>query len=275
MANVLIVGAGWLGTPLAQTLNNEGHDVVVTRRSQERLDELPSHLTKAEQLDLNQANAEIKLSELIQRYKIERIIGAFPPGFRKGKGQEYAQQWATLVNIAKQHEIKKLVMISSTTVYPNRASDMKEESASLPLAQRHAEFSDNARIMLEAEQSVIDSGINYAILRCSGLIGSDRNPARFATRLKQVSRNAPANMLHQSDAVAAAAFALNKIENQIVNVTTPHTVSKAQFYQAALTKSGFDIPLPPITDDADKRIVSDKLISLGFQFRFNSTLDAL
>lgn len=275
MANVLIVGAGWLGTPLAQSLKNKGHNVVVTRRSRERLDELPPHLTKAEQLDLSQANAEIKLSELIQRYNIEQIVGAFPPGFRKGLGQEYAQQWATLAHIAKQHNIKKLVMISSTSVYPNLPTDMTEESASLSLAQNHSEFSDNAHIMLEAEQSVMDSGVCYVILRCSGLIGSDRNPARFAMRLKQVSRKAPANMLHQRDAVAAGIFALEKLENQIVNVTTPHTVSKAEFYQAAITKSGIDISLPPITDDNDKHIVADKLISLGFQFQFTSTLDAL
>lgn len=275
MANTLIVGAGWLGTPLAQSLINEGHNVVVTRRSQERLEELPAELTHAELLDLNQANAEIKLPELILRHKIQRIVGAFPPGFRKGAGDEYAKQWASLVNVAKQHDIEKLVMISSTTVYPNLPSDMREESASLALAQNHPNFSENAQIMLKAEQSVIDSGISYAILRCSGLIGPDRHPARFAMRLKQVSRKAPANMLHQTDAVAAAKFALDNLDNQIVNVTTPNTVSKAEFYQAAIIKSGVDIALPPVTEDSDKRILADKLISLGYQFRFNSTLDTL
>lgn len=275
MANTLIVGAGWLGTPLAEALISEGDDVVVTRRSQDRLEDLPAPLTKSERLDLSQANAEIKLSELVLRHKITHIVGAFPPGFRKGAGHEYAAQWATLVNAVKQHSIEKIVMISSTTVYPNLPSDMKEESASLSLAQRNPIFSDNARIMLEAEQSVIDSGINYVILRCSGLIGPDRNPVRFAARLKQVSRNAPANMVHQVDAIAAITFALDHLNNQVVNVTTPNTVSKADFYQAAIAKSGLDIPLPPITEDADKRIVSDKLISLGYEFQFHSTLDAL
>ncbi|EJC6992473.1 NAD(P)H-binding protein [Vibrio parahaemolyticus] len=275
MANTLIVGAGWLGTPLAQALLVEGHDVVITRRSQARLDERPSTIANAALLDLNDENAAQKLDEIIQSNHIERIVGAFPPGFRRGSGREYAQQWSTLVKAAKQNAIEKLVMISSTTVYPNLPTDMKEESASLALAQNHPHFSDNAKIMLEAEQSVIDSGINYAILRCSGLIGPDRHPARFAMRLKQVSRKAPANMLHQSDAVAVAQFALDHLSNQIINVTTPHTVSKAEFYQAAITKSGAEISLPPVTEDADKRILADKLVSLGYQFRFNSTLDAL
>ncbi|EGR4671689.1 NAD(P)H-binding protein [Vibrio parahaemolyticus] len=275
MANTLIVGAGWLGTPLAQALLVEGHDVVITRRSQARLDERPSTIANAALLDLNDENAAQKLDEIIQSNHIERIVGAFPPGFRRGSGREYTQQWSTLVKAAKQHAIEKLVMISSTTVYPNLPTEMKEESASLALAQTHPNFSDNAKIMLEAEQSVIDSGINYAILRCSGLIGPDRHPARFAMRLKQVSRKAPANMLHQSDAVAVAQFALDHLSNQIINVTTPHTVSKAEFYQAAITKSGAEISLPPVTEDADKHILADKLVSLGYQFRFNSTLDAL
>ncbi|EJG1812005.1 NAD(P)H-binding protein [Vibrio parahaemolyticus] len=275
MANTLIVGAGWLGTPLAQALLVEGHDVVITRRSQARLDERPSTIANAALLDLNDENAAQKLDEIIQSNHIERIVGAFPPGFRRGSGREYTQQWSTLVKAAKQNAIEKLVMISSTTVYPNLPTEMKEKSASLALAQTHPHFSDNAKIMLEAEQSVIDSGINYAILRCSGLIGPDRHPARFAMRLKQVSRKAPANMLHQSDAVAVAQFALDHLSNQIINVTTPHTVSKAEFYQAAITKSGAEISLPPVTEDADKRILADKLVSLGYQFRFNSTLDAL
>ncbi len=275
MANTLIVGAGWLGTPLAQALLVEGHDVVITRRSQARLDERPSTIANAALLDLNDENTAQKLDEIIQSNHIERIVGAFPPGFRRWSGREYTQQWSTLVKAAKQHAIEKLVMISSTTVYPNLPTEMKEESASLALAQTHPNFSDNAKIMLEAEQSVIDSGINYAILRCSGLIGPDRHPARFAMRLKQVSRKAPANMLHQSDAVAVAQFALDHLSNQIINVTTPHTVSKAEFYQAAITKSGAEISLPPVTEDADKRILADKLVSLGYQFRFNSTLDAL
>ncbi|MFM2656973.1 NAD(P)H-binding protein [Vibrio owensii] len=275
MANTLIVGAGWLGTPLAQTLIDQGHQVTVTRRSQTRLDEFPLTSVRPALLDLNEPHSQQQLIKLIEQHRIERIVGAFPPGFRKGNGQEYAQQWQRLVSAAKQSSVNKLLMVSSTTVYPNLAVDMKEEDATLALAQTSEHFSDNARIMLQAEQYVIDSGIDYAIVRCSGLIGSDRHPSRFAMRLKQVSRKAPANMVHQNDAVAATAFALNQIDNEVVNATTPNTVSKAEFYQAAITQSDLDIALPPVTETADKRILADKLVALGYQFQFNSTLDAL
>lgn len=40
MKNILIIGAGWLGFPLAQTLTTLGHTVFITRRSQEALESL-------------------------------------------------------------------------------------------------------------------------------------------------------------------------------------------------------------------------------------------
>lgn len=152
---------------------------------------------------------------------------------------------------------------------------MYEQDASLELATNNDEFSANAKKMLQAEQTVIDSGLDYVIVRCSGLIGPDRHPARFASRLKQVSRLAPANMLHLYDAIGATVFAIEHLNHTVVNATTPATVSKAEFYQAALKAANLDEELPPIVDVADKRIVSDKLIKAGYKFHYSHTLEAL
>ncbi|MEZ8071523.1 SDR family NAD(P)-dependent oxidoreductase, partial [Vibrio sp. 5S239] len=156
---------------------------------------------------------------------------------------------------------------------------LKEEDASLTLAisddEQTYSFSDNARVMLQAEQLVIDSRIDYTILRFSGLIGPSRHPSRFASKLKQVSTQAPANMLHLDDAIGAIDFAINHLHNEVVNVTTPNTVSKAEFYAAALKSANSSEPLPPVVDTPDKLISSKKILDLGYSFKFESTLDAL
>ena len=82
-------------------------------------------------------------------------------------------------------------MVSSTTVYPNTAQDMVEEDASLAKAENDDKFSDNAKIMLQAENLLISSGLKFAIVRCSGLIGPNRHPARFVAHLTKVSSKAP------------------------------------------------------------------------------------
>ena len=122
--------------------------------------------------------------------------------------------------------------------------------------------------MLQAEQYVIDSGLDYVVLRLSGLIGPQRHPSRFVSKLKQVSRLAPVNMVHLTDAIRAISYSIDSLSHEIVNVTSPHTVTKDHFYKMALDH--FNEPaslLPTIVDTVDKRIVTKKLIELGFQYQ--------
>ena len=271
MKKIAIVGAGWLGTPLAKLFTSLGHEVLVTKTTSEGAAELQTQGLHAAVVNL--ANGKQSAIDALATFQPQLLVGCFPPGFRRGNGEEYALYWQYLIDAAKLLSVNKIVMVSSTTVYPNAAESMGEEQASFDLAFGNPEFSDNARVMLRAEQSLIDCGIDYAIVRCSGLVGPNRHPARFVTHLKQVSDQAPANMLHLTDAIGAVSYALFHIDNQIVNATTPNTTSKAVFYQAAIDASGEQLALPPIVSQADKHIRADKLIELGYKFHFQHTLE--
>lgn len=272
MTHIAIIGAGWLGLPLAKHLQTLGYQVSASRTSQAGIEQLAAQGIEGFVCDLNNP---LHLADTLASLGCDTVVGSFPPGFRRGQGDEYAQQWQDLVSAAQRAQCKKIIMISSTTVYPNRAEAMTEQQASLALAQSDADFSANAKVMLQAEQSVLDSGLDYAVVRCSGLIGPDRHPSRFAARLKQVSTLAPANMLHLDDAIGAATFAVEHLQHDVVNATTPNTVSKAEFYQAALDAVASTDPLPAVVDVADKLIVADKLVSAGYQFHYSNTLEAL
>ncbi len=273
MKRIGIVGGGWLGLPLGRFFANLGHYVVVTKTTVEGAEGISTE-------DL--LSAVVNLEDQVQQsvialepYQLDTLIGCFPPGFRRGKGEEYAEYWANLIAIAQRLAVSKIVMVSSTTVYPNRAENMSEEMASLALALEADDFSDSAKVMLKAEQRLINSGLDYAIVRCSGLVGANRHPARFVSHLSQVSDQAPANMLHLTDAIGAVSFATLHINNQIVNATTPNTTNKAAFYQAAIERSDIDATLPPVVHTADKRICAEKLVELGYKFHFQHTLEII
>lgn len=271
MKTITIVGGGWLGRPLAHFLETIGHKVFVSKTSAEGVDELGKEHLRAFQLNLDDDIASVKTSLASNQPDI--VIGCFPPGFRKGRGAEYATQWKKLVEACQYAKVNRVVMVSSTTVYPNQAKEMVEEDATLELASDNDAFSENAQIMLQAEQSLKESGIAYGIVRCSGLVGPMRHPSRFAAKLKQVSDLAPANMLHLTDAIGAVSFVATLEKSVIVNATTPNTVSKAEFYQAALNSIGSDESLPPVVHIADKRILADSLIQLGYRFHHQHTLE--
>lgn len=273
MKNITIVGGGWLGKPLSQYLTSIGHNVYVSKTTIEGSEELKKGGIQS--FVANLANGTQDLDNHLSQYPCDIIIGCFPPGFRKNTGQNYLGNWQTLIESAKNNQVSRVLMVSSTTVYPNVAKDMVEDDATLEKSQDNPLFSDNAKVMLEAETRLVESGLSYAIVRCSGLVGPDRHPSRFASMLKQVSDLAPANMIHLQDAIGAVSFmALNSV-NETVNATTPNTVNKAEYYQAALDSVGSQQALPPRVHVADKRILADKLMHLGYRFHFQHTLDAL
>ena len=273
MKNITIIGGGWLGTPLSQYLTSVGQRVFVSKTTAEGAAQL-------KQLGINSFVANLSegpraLNEHLTENPSDIVIGCFPPGFRKQTGQNYLANWQAVIEAAKNAGVKRVVMVSSTTVYPNLAQDMVEDDATLEKSEANPLFSDNAKVMLAAETSLIESGLSYAIVRCSGLVGPNRHPSRFAAMLKQVSDCAPANMIHLQDAIGAVSFMALNPANETVNATTPNTVNKAQYYQAALDSVGSDQALPPVVHVEDKRIIADKLVSLGYRFHFQHTLDAL
>lgn len=271
MKTITVIGGGWLGRPLSHYLDSVGHQTYVSKTSDQGVESLNQEGLNAFKCDLNDAIDDLVATLRLQTPDV--VVGCFPPGFRSGGGAQYAEQWKKLVTACQLVHVDKILMVSSTTVYPNVAKPMVEEQAALSLAENNPHFSDKARVMLQAEQYVKDSGLNFAIVRCSGLVGPDRHPSRFAAKLKQVSDLAPANMLHLTDAIGAVSFVVNLEQSCVVNATTPNTVSKAEFYQAALTSAASSESMPPIVHIADKKILADTLISLGYRFHHQHTLE--
>lgn len=277
MTSIAIIGAGWLGFPLTQRLDSMDKPVFATRTSTERLRELEALSIPcfALRLDSHIPTADPFVTEQFQARDIRTVIGAFPPGFRKGEGEAYAIRWQSLINSAKEAGVEKIIMVSSTSVYPNTNEVMNENDASLSLAKSNNHFSENAQIMLTAEQSLIDSGIEYAILRCSGLFGPNRHPARFVNKMRSVSKVAPVNMVHLQDVINAVIFSLTEVHNQVVNVTSPNTVTKYEFYNQAIQHYHDELTLPKLNNEPAKKISSDKLLQLGFTFTYENVVDGL
>ncbi|NOI68039.1 NAD-dependent epimerase/dehydratase family protein [Vibrio sp. 99-8-1] len=275
---IAIVGGGWLGQPLALSIQQQGvHPVYVTRTSEQGVKELQHAGLNGLLLKLpltNQDQTSQFVQSLIEK-NVSTIIGSFPPGFRKGQGQQYLLQWQALIEVAKQANIDNVIMVSSTTVYPQVSGTVKEEDATLQLAANNALFSDNARTMLAAEQALIESTLGYMIVRCSGLFGPNRHPGRFVSKLKSISSAAPANMLHLQDAIGVIQFVLSRVTHQIINASSPALVYKSEFYQTALQQYDATLNMPEITTTADKQISSQKLQQSGYHFVYSNAIDGL
>lgn len=266
---IVVVGGGWLGLPLAKHLKGLGHIVAVTKTTQEGCLLLEKQGYHSFALSLGKdLNEEQK--EAFKTFSPDIIIGCFPPGLRAKKTANYVENWSQLSKLAHAVKAQKVIMISTSGVYPALAEKMYEcrELSSQP-------HDSKQNLLSKGELEVINGGVPYSILRCSGLIGPNRHPARFAPRLKSISDKAPANMVHLDDVIAAIVFMLENGTNQIFNVTTPETVSKYEFYRRAtgLYHEPFSMPAPVHTPD--KQIMADKLVNTGFTFKYPHIFEAL
>jgi nucleoside-diphosphate-sugar epimerase len=271
MAVISIVGAGWLGLPLAQYLAKD-NSVYASKTTEAGLTSLDSSTITGFVADLSASNSIFE--EQLQQQNPQTVFGCFPPGFRSGSTDQYISHWQRLVAACLKANVEKLIMISTTGVYPERPDIMAENDASFRLSSESS-FSEKNRILLQAEQVVIDSGINYVIIRCGGLFGPNRHPARFASRLKAISQSAPANMLHLHDAIDICAFAHSQLDRCVINAVSPNRPNKMDFYRAALAQVGKASELPPIIDKPDKGVSAEKLLSLGYRFHYLSPIEGL
>nr|WP_301333956.1 NAD-dependent epimerase/dehydratase family protein [Vibrio agarivorans] len=266
---IVIIGGGWLGLPLGHFLHTNGHDVLVTKTSKKGCDDLAKGGLHTLHLELG-TSLSTQSENHLRDFQPDVIVGCFPPGLRSDTPSRYVENWRQVSELAVMHDVGKIIMVSTSGVYPSIAEDMVETRQ---IGGKNLD--EKTQLLLSAEQQVIKSQVPYTILRCSGLIGPNRHPARFAKRLKSISDQAPANMVHLDDVIAVIEFVLTSGDNEIYNVTTPETVSKYQFYQRATKHYHEPIALPAPSHTQDKRIVATKLIAAGFKFKYSHIFNAL
>ncbi|EWH10128.1 protein yeeZ [Catenovulum agarivorans DS-2] len=270
--NISIIGAGWVGLPLAQLLTSGGHQVKVSRSSNQGIESLLQHGMDAKKVQLDQGEVvEADVVNLIELGQADCVVITIPPGFRAGNGHYYPQHIKALCqHIAP--TVKQVILTSSTAVYPEVDRDLSEYDA--------AAWNEKAQLILQAEDEVRACfPAQYLIVRFSGLFGCGRHPARFVKHMRSLSSRSYANMLHQKDAVHGLEFLINQqICKEAFNLSTPEKISKAEFYKLAIANYSAETPacLPSLVDSgAQKFVLSDKIKTLGYQFKFSQIKDAL
>ncbi|WP_017444475.1 NAD(P)H-binding protein [Gayadomonas joobiniege] len=263
-----IIGAGWLGHPLALQLHKAGHQIKTTTRDETKRRGLIQQGLACEQLSL-QADTDFTAPVFAELMQTDCLIITLPPGIRHGKGEAYLTIIKSLLAVADKKKVAKVLLTSSSGVYPEQDKWMDEEAA-FP-------HNEKARLLLAAESLVAARQGDYLICRLTGLFGGQRDPARFVKRMSQLNKRAIANMLHQKEAVAAIYFLLQQeIKNQCINISSQIPVTKVDFYQAAIARSDVTTELPPLVDGAVGKCISTaKLAGLGYSFIFADAIAAL
>ncbi|MFQ2269117.1 NAD-dependent epimerase/dehydratase family protein [Aeromonas enteropelogenes] len=251
-----ILGAGWLGLPLARALLAAGKQVTVTVSSAEKAALLLREGIHAHPLTIS---AEMPTADKKEQWSIpcESLVICVPPS----KTDDYPQAVAKACQLAKANGTRRVLFVSATSVWGAGQQEGEEPKP------RHA----RGEWMLAAEQAVLAAGFECVmIVRPSGLYGPDRHPGRFLAGKTLEGGAQAVNLVHLDDVVAACLLLLERgKDGDAYNLSAPVHPRREQFYPFAARQLG--LPAPVFIEPAGAFLPIDGLRiceQLGFNYRW-------
>ncbi|MDN3653726.1 NAD(P)-binding domain-containing protein [Thalassotalea ponticola] len=272
-ATVAVIGAGWLGRPLASALAQAGYNVIATSRTEQKCEQLRQSITsptaRTNAVQVSVVDAPHLLNDVL--LTASHWVICIPPGIRHGR-TNYPAQIEALMQLAQTDRcaLQQIVLISSTAVY-NGLSGVVDEHAELDMSD------DKVALLASAEKSVLKAHVaQKTVLRLAGLFGYERQPARFFSNKSTVDNpDSVVNMIHRDDAIGliVALLAMDSAP-EVVNGVCPHHPTRKAFYQTAFASVGRNpVAFAPWQGPLTKCVASRYFNEHNFKFNVNDLLN--
>ncbi|WP_299577582.1 SDR family oxidoreductase [uncultured Sunxiuqinia sp.] len=267
MKRISILGCGWLGFPLAGQLLAKGFEVKGSVTSRSKLKTLKAAGIKPYRLVLDVDKVQLKDQSF---FDTDLVIVAIPPKRDTYIETIFPEQIKQLVKLLEKFQVPRVLFISSTSVYNELDGVVREDDVLLP------EKSSGKALVLAEYLLTSNSHFKTTVLRFGGLIGADRNPARFLSRkTTAISGSKPVNLIHLEDCLQIIQRIIDKqLWGETLNACCPAHPSRQEFYEKAAAVSG--VPAPAFHDEPEpyKLVDSSKLMHLlDYQFIYPSPID--
>ena len=235
-----VLGCGWLGYPLALSLLDKGFVVRGTTTSSSKLDQLKMDGIEPYQIGLGETEIQGPIDEFLNGLDV--IVINVPPGLRRDSNASFYRKMMMLHQKLNAAGIKKVVFVSSTSVYGNVEGEVTEDSTVNPATESGRQLVQTESLLME------DTELNTTVIRFGGLIGPDRHPVRQLAGRKGLSNGDDVvNLIHLDDCIHMIYSVINNNWwGKIFNGVFPDHPSKAEYYTAEAVKFGL---VPPEYQD--------------------------
>ena len=232
---IAVVGCGWLGLPLAISLQESGHDVVATCRSKDKARELSKLGFDSEKFELGD---ELMHNPLAKLFAAKVLVLNIPVGRKNPETQYFTKHMQVLLKHAADSQIQNVIFISTTSVYGDNDTIVTEQSPT------HAK-TQSGKINLAVEALVRQHFADRCtIIRPAGLVGKERHPANYlAGKTGLVNPDNVVNLVHQYDVVSAIKTVIERdVWGEILHLSALEHPTRAQYYTWAAEKLKLNPP---------------------------------
>ena len=266
---ISVVGCGWLGLPLAESLIIKGYYVKGSTTTPQKLEILRNKGIEPYLVHFGD-NTPLQLDQLMN---CDVLIINIPPGRRSAEGPaNYRRMADVMYKTLTPSRVKKVILLSSTSVYSDTNTIVSETSTPEP-------DSEAGKLLLEVEnQFLAIRNKQICVLRPAGLVGPGRHPGRFFKDKTRIPNGlAPVNLIHRDDVIGIIQTMIeNPGASGVYNACSPVHPTKQEFYtQAAAT---LDMQAPDfIPEKKSYKIISSGRVyeELGYAYKYNNLIDWL
>lgn len=262
---ISILGCGWLGLPLAESLTEEGHQIKGSTTSEEKLDLLDEKGIEPHLIDLT---PELHCGNCDSFWESDVLVLNIPPGRNRDNVVDFhISQIEAIIKRLRSSSVDTVIFVSSTSVYP-KLPGIVEEDETIPGEARRA--SGNA--LLSAEQMLMnEDSFDTTIVRFGGLYGYDRHPAKFLAGRKNLDKaKAPVNLIHRDDCIEIIKILIEReVTGEVFNAVSDGHPPRSTYYRTAAETFGLEPPTFKEGDGKDYKVVSNRKLKekLDYQFK--------
>lgn len=240
MNTVTILGYGWLGQALTTYLQSLNYSVKITKRN----------------LDNFKDNVEAYVWNLGADFPKEAISETIVISIAEQENN--IENYIKLYRQLEQFGAKKIIFISSSSIYNDVIGEATETSEIL---------NPTSAVALK-EKSLQTTNIPSVILRLSGLVGPNRNPAKFLAGKKNVANpTQKVNLVHQYDVIRFIEKCISDDAIGIYNVCSSEHPSREEFYTKVCIH--YNMESPVFTEHSEpSRYVSNEKSKRDFNFEY-------
>lgn len=250
MKQISILGCGWLGLPLAKALIQEGFIVKGSTTSTDKLAVLENAGINPFQVVLESESFTGAVDELLTGSTV--LVIDVPPKLRGDQAGDFVGKIKNILPFIEKSTIENVLFISSTSVYGDDNNHVTEETPLNPDTEGGRQ--------LQIVEALLQNNTQFktTILRFGGLIGDDRNPARFLAGKENLDNpDAPINLIHQEDCIGIIMQIITKKAwGTTLNAATPYHPSRETYY----TEKTKALGLTPPTFDHSKSSIGKTIL---------------
>ncbi|MDW8851638.1 SDR family NAD(P)-dependent oxidoreductase [Flavobacterium sp. MMLR14_040] len=272
MTQISILGCGWLGLPLAKSLIAKRRSVNGSTTSENKLQILKDASINPYLVTLE--SESISDSIILFLANSEILIIDIPPKLRgtnsdpsDSQRKIFVEKIKTLIPFIERSTVKKVLFVSSTSVYGDENALITEETTPNP------ETESGKQLLLAEALLQKNKNFETTILRFGGLIGEDRHPVKFLAGKENLeSPDAPVNLIHQNDCINIIEEIIYQSKwNEVFNAVAPFHPTREEYYTQKAKEQGLVLPKFSNQKSNIKKIISSEKIenSLNYHFKLD------